>query len=94
MTSEGTILTFDNEHIPESGSTLIIVYRSGDVSGTWKDMTVEANRQKVQQSIIRVGVNQVAQIIWKIQLGGLEQLNGLRYLYPPQYPDDVWNIIK
>ena len=94
MTNEATILTFDNDHIPASESTLIIVYRSGDVSGTWKDMTVEANRQKVQQSIIRVGVNQVAQIIWKIQLGGLEQLNGLRYLYPPQYPDDVWNIIK
>lgn len=94
MTNDATILTFDNANIPESGATLIIVYRSGDVSGTWKDMTVEANRKKVQQSIIRVGVNQVAQIIWKIQLGGLEQLNGLRYLYPPQYPDDVWNIIK
>jgi hypothetical protein len=93
MTTDSTVLTFDQEHIPEEGSTLIIVYRSGDVSGTWKDMTIPENRQKVQQSIIRVGVNQVAQIVWKIQLGGLEQLNGLRYLYPPQYPEDVWNIV-
>ena len=93
MTVGATTLTFDEDSAPAEGSTVIIVYRSGDVAGTWKDMTIEANRQKVQQSIIRIGVNQVAQIIWKIQLGGLEQLNGLRYLYPPQYPDDVWNIV-
>ena len=93
MTTDATTLSFDNEYIPASGTTLIMVYRSGDVSGTWKDMTIKANREKVQQSVIRIGVNQVAQIIWKIQLGGLEQLNGLRYLYPPQYPEDVWDIV-
>ena len=93
MTIDATTLTFDADSIPAEGSTIIIVYRSGDTAGTWKDMTVKENREKVQQSIIRLGVNQVAQIIWKIQLGGLEQLNGLRYLYPPQYPDDVWQII-
>lgn len=92
-TISATTLSFDKDHIPEAGSTLIIVYRSGDVSGTWKDMTIKENRQKVQQSIIRVGTNQIAQIVWKIQLGGLEQLNGLRYLYPPQYPDDVIYIV-
>lgn len=88
-----TTLSFDQDNIPQAGSTLIIVYRSGDVAGTWKDMTVKENREKVQKSIIRIGINQVAQIVWKIQLGGLEQLNGLRYLYPPQYPEDVWNIV-
>ena len=88
-----TVLSFDEDNVPAEGSTIIIVYRSGDVSGTWKDMTVKENREKVQQSIIRVGVNQVAQIIWKIQLGGLEQLGGLRYLYPSQYPEEVWNIV-
>ena len=93
MTTESTVLTFNNGNIPEAGAVLIIVYRSGDVSGTWKDMTVPANRQKVQQSIIRIGTNQVAQIIWKIQLGGLEQLNGLRYLYPSQYPEEVWYLV-
>ena len=93
MTIDATTLTFDPDNAPAAGSTLIIIYRTGDVSGTWKDMTVKENREKVQQSIIRIGVNQVAQIIWKIQLGGLEQLNGLRYLYPPQYPDDVWIIV-
>ena len=93
MAVGSTTLTFDGDNIPPAGSTIIMIYRSGDVSGTWKDMTVKENREKVQKSIIRIGVNQVAQIIWKIQLGGLEQLNGLRYLYPPQYPEDVWNIV-
>ena len=56
-------------------------------------MTIKENREKVQRSIIRIGPNQVAQIVWKIQLGGLEQLGGLRYLYPAQYPQDVWDIV-
>ncbi len=94
MGLDGTLLTFTEASvIPAEGSTVIIIYRSGDAAGTWKDMSVEANRQKVQRSILRIGKNQVAQIIWKIQLGGLEQLNGLRYLYPPQYPAEVWTLV-
>lgn len=76
---------------PANHATIIVVYQT---TNSWKDMTVEENRQKVQRSILRIGVNQVAQIVWKIQLGGLEQLNGLRYIYPSQYPEEVWNIIK
>jgi hypothetical protein len=53
-------------------------------------MSISDNRRLVQKSIIRIGEGQVAQIIWKLQLGGLEQLDGLRYLYPSQYPEDVW----
>jgi hypothetical protein len=92
--SEYTLDTTTNrlvftESAPDPGQ-LIVIYRTGDVSGTWKDMTVLANRQLVQKNIIRIGEGQVAQIIWKLQLGGLEQLEGLRYLYPSQYPEDVW----
>ena len=76
---------------PTSGANIIVVYQT---TNSWKDMTVEENRQKVQRSILRIGVNQVAQIVWKIQLGGLEQLNGLRYIYPSQYPEEVWEIVK
>lgn len=88
-----TVLTFEPDSAPAEGSTIIIIYRTGDVSGTWKDMSIKENREKVQKSIIRIGKGQVAQIVWKIQLGGLEQLGGLRYLYPPQYPEDVWVIV-
>ena len=48
------------------------------------DMSVEANRKILKQNIIRVGTNQVAQIIWKVQLGGLEQMGGLDKLYPQE----------
>ena len=92
--SGSSTLTFYNGYIPVKDKLIIMIYRSGDNQDTWKDMRVEANRQKVQSSILRIGVNQVAQIVWKIQLGGLEQLNGLRYLYPSQYPEEVWEIIK
>lgn len=77
---------------PAAGSQIVIVYTTTDTSYTWKDMSKPENRRKVQESIIRIGKNQVAQIIWKLQLGGLEQLNGLRYIYPSQYPEEVWEV--
>ena len=93
LTYEAAVLSFDGDFVPPAGSTLIMVYRSGDTTGTWKDMAKPENRRMVQESILRVGVNQVVQVIWKLQLGGLEQLNGLRYLYPSQYPEEVWYIV-
>lgn len=74
---------------PVEGSNIIIVYKT---TNSWKDMSKAENREAVQKNIIRIGKNQVAQIIWKLQLGGLEQLNGLRYIYPSQYPEEVWNV--
>lgn len=47
-----------------------------------KPEIAQNNRQLLKQNIIRVGPNQVVQVIWKIQLGGLEQLGGLSDLYP------------
>ena len=47
-----------------------------------KQEIAQNNRQILKQNIIRVGPNQVVQVIWKIQLGGLEQLGGLSDLYP------------
>lgn len=38
------------------------------------DMEEERNRQLLKQNIIKVGPNQVAQVIWKIQLGAVKQL--------------------
>ena len=87
-TSTNSIVFID--YVPAAGSNIIIIYQT---TNSWKDMTVEENRQRVQRSIIRVGINQVVQIIWKVQLGGLEQLNGLRYLYPAQHQEEVWTLV-
>jgi len=40
------------------------------------DMEVEENRNILKHNIIRVGINQIVQVVWKIQLGAIEQLTG------------------
>lgn len=58
------------------------------------DMSVEENRQILKKNIIRVGVNQIAQIVWKIQLGGIEQLGGLNELYPTETEGYMkWHVV-
>lgn len=41
------------------------------------DMSLESNRQIVRKNILRVGINQVVQVIWKIQIGGVNELGKL-----------------
>lgn len=41
-------------------------------SDNW-DMSIPANRQKLKENILRVGINQVVQVIWKIQIGSIDQ---------------------
>lgn len=86
-TSHNQIVFFE---APANEALIIVMYKT---TSSWKDMSREDNRHAVQRSIIRVGVNQVAQIIWKLQLGGLEQLGGLRSLYPSQHIEEVWYIV-
>lgn len=50
------------------------------------------NQKLLRQNILRVGRNQVVQIIWKIQIGGLEQLGGMSQLYPSLESSLVWHI--
>lgn len=46
------------------------------------DMSDSANRLILKKNILRVGINQVVQVIWKIQLGSVNQLGGIENLYP------------
>ncbi len=59
------------------------------------DMSVPENRQILKENIIKIGTNQIAQIIWKIQLGSMEQLGGIGKLYPqaPREGYMQWNVI-
>ena len=52
-------------------------------SSNW-DMSIEANRRLLKASIIKIGINQIAQVIWKIQLGAIEELGGIDALYPQE----------
>ena len=50
------------------------------------------NQKILKSSILRVEQNQVVQVIWKVQLGGLEQLGGLSALYPSLESGLVWTL--
>lgn len=62
------------------------------------DMSVEENRKILKQNILKVGLNQVVQVIWKIQIGSMAQLGGLEAMYPqeeiPAPDDNYWWFYK
>lgn len=63
-----------SNEIGENG--LLAAYRIAPPNSDDWDMTVPANREELKRQILRVGVNQVVQIVWKIQLGAIKQLIG------------------
>lgn len=59
-----------------------------------QESIASSNRQLLRESIIKIGPNQVAQIIWKIQIGGVAQLGGLEALYPSEIATRYrWTIV-
>ena len=52
-----------------SGAGLVAGYRITPANDDEYDMASPENRQKLKESILRVGKNQIVQIIWKIQIG-------------------------
>lgn len=58
------------------------VSKHGEITtGDPAEVVSAYNRDLLKRSIIRVNSNQVVQVIWKIQLGGLEQLIGVEDIY-------------
>ena len=55
--------------------------KHGEITGEKQKVVADYNRDLLKRSIIRVNSNQVVQVIWKIQLGGLEQLIGVEDIY-------------
>ena len=74
---------WSNKLYEESGENgLLAGYRIMPTDKNNWDMTVAENRELLKQNILRVGVNQVVQVIWKIQVGSIDQLVGGP---PPEY---------
>ena len=59
-----------------SGSGLLAGYRIAPPNKDNWDMTKAENRELLRQSILRVGYNEVVQVVWKIQLGSVEDYDG------------------
>lgn len=76
----------------EGNNSLLAGYRICPPDSENWDMSIEENRQILKRNIIRVGINQVAQVIWKIQVGGLDQLGGIEAIYPGEQHMQ-WHII-
>lgn len=57
------------------GNGLLAAYRIIPPNKDNWDMSVEANRRILKQNILRVGYNQVVQVIWKIQIGSISQIS-------------------
>ena len=68
----------------EGNNGLLAGYRICPTDSSNWDMSVKANRDALKSSIIKIGTNQVAQVIWKIQLGAIEQMGGIDALYPTE----------
>jgi len=58
-----------------SGRGLLAGYRIKPPDDANWDMDVPENQKVLQENIIRVGINQVVQIVWKIQIGSVARLN-------------------
>lgn len=56
------------------GRGLLAGYRIAPPNESDWDMNIPANRELLKQQVIRVGVNQVVQVLWKIQIGSMAQL--------------------
>lgn len=57
---------------PENG--LLAGYRIMPPDEVNWDMHIPSNRELLRRSILSVGVNQVVQVVWKIQIGSLSEL--------------------
>lgn len=60
---------------PDNGDNgLLAAYRIIPPDPDNRDMDVPENREKLKAQILRVGINQVVQVIWKLQIGAIDQL--------------------
>lgn len=79
-------------YIPADSSTNTPAHYELDPDDADHAIQQKANQELLKQNILRVGVNQVVQVIWKIQIGGLDQLGGMSELYPSLDNALVWHI--
>jgi len=71
-------------YVADGSNGLLAGYRLAPADSENWDMSIPENRRILKSSIIKIGTNQIAQIIWKIQLGAIEQLGGIDALYPQE----------
>ena len=67
---------------------LLAGYRIGPPNEDNWDMKIPENRQILKENILKVGVNQVVQVVWKIQIGSIDEfVKGASGSDQPVYQD-------
>lgn len=60
---------------------LLAGYRIAPADSEKWDMSKPENRKALRSSILKVGLNQVVQVVWKLQIGGVDQFEGMRDIF-------------
>lgn len=63
-----------DEYTDGTDNGLLAGYRLVPTNENYWDMTKPSNRIQLKRSILRVGINQVVQVIWKIQIGSIDDI--------------------
>lgn len=61
--------------------------------GSTAEEVAARNRKILKQNILKVGINQVVQVVWKIQIGGVDQFENMRDMFTVknyQYSERLW----
>lgn len=66
----------DENDYSSGDNGLLAGYRIAPAGVTIDDMDDAENRQALKREILRVGYNQVVQVVWKLQLGSIEEYGG------------------
>lgn len=78
-----------NAWVDSGANGLLAGYRIAPPDESQWDMSKEENRDALKRNIIKVGKNQVVQIVWKLQLGGIQQFGGIKELVS-DYVNVTW----
>ena len=74
---------------------LLAGYRIFPPSESNWDMTKASNRQILKENILKVGKNQVVQVVWKIQIGSIDQFTSSGSSdIPIKYSDNIWYTLQ
>jgi len=61
--------------------------------GGTAETVAKHNRQILKENILKVGINQVVQVVWKIQIGGVDQFENMRDIFTVKnyhYAEGMW----
>lgn len=82
-----------NSWVDSADNGLLAGYRLAPPDESDWDMTNATNRNTLKANVLRVGINEVVQVIWKIQVGSLGQFSSSTNTFPDWIDGDSLPVI-